>query len=127
MYLRPVFLTRSTDLFAVLDAGGHRHGAGDVLARLQRLDAHPAVIGNGRVDVHGVDARVLEHRFEVRVAHVHAEGVADGVELLRVALADGVAGRERMTLPDGDEFRPETEADDGDVDAIVIVRPHACG
>ena len=44
-------LDEIADLFAVFDAGGHRHGAGDVFARLERLDAHPAMVGDGRVDV----------------------------------------------------------------------------
>ena len=39
----------------------------------------------------------------------------------RVALADGVHVRVRMTLVDGDEFRSESQADDGDVD---LVRTH---
>ena len=52
-------------------------------------------------------------------AGIHAEGIADGLELLLIALADGVAGGQRMALPDGDEFRPETEANDGDVELFV--------
>jgi hypothetical protein len=32
-----------------------------------------------------------------------------------------------MTLPDGDEFRPETEADDGDVDLFVRHDVGSCG
>ena len=112
------FLHEFDDLFAIGDAGGHRHRAGDVLAGLQRLDAHPAVVRDGRVDVHGVHVRVFEQLFEVLVAHADAEGIAHGIELLLVALADGVAVRQRVTLPDGDEFRPETEADDGDVDLV---------
>jgi hypothetical protein len=119
MYFSPVFLTSSHDLLAVGDVRGHRHGAGDMLAGLERLDAHPTVIGNRRIDVHGVDLRVLEHRLEVRVALFDLKGIADGLELLGIALADGMAVRERMTLPDGDEFRPETEADDGDVELLL--------
>jgi hypothetical protein len=52
-------LTSSTIFLQSAMAGGHRHGAGDVLAGLQGLDAHPAVVGDGRIDVDGVDVRVL--------------------------------------------------------------------
>ena len=41
------FLDQLDDLLAVLDARGHRHGAGDVLAGLEGGDGLPAVIGDG--------------------------------------------------------------------------------
>ena len=119
MYFRPVCLHQVHDLLAVGDAGGHRHGAGHVLAGLERGDAHPGVVRDGRVDVDDVDLRVLEQLLEIRVALLDAEVVAHGVELLRVALADGVAAGVRVLLPEGDEFGPEAEADDGDVEFVI--------
>ena len=62
----------------------------------------------------GVPLGVLV-RVELRVA----EGVADRVQFRRVALADGVHVGVRMALVDGDEFRAEAEADDGDVDPAL--------
>ena len=68
--------------------------------------------------MHRVDVRVLQHLLEVRVADIHAKGIADVFQLLRITLADGIADRLRMTLPDRDELRPESEADDGDVELL---------
>ena len=47
------------DLAALVDRGAHRHGAGHVLAGLERLDRHPGVVGDGRVDVDRIDVGVL--------------------------------------------------------------------
>ena len=73
MYFRPVFFTSSTILLAVRDAGGHRHGAGDVLAGLERGEAHPRVIGNRRVDVNEIHVLVLEQRVEILIANFDAK------------------------------------------------------
>jgi hypothetical protein len=114
--LQPGLLHQLHDLLAVLDAGRHGHRTGDVLARLERGDGHPAVVGDGRVDVDGINVGILEDVGKLLVADRDIEGVPDGVQLLLVALADGVAGRFRVALPDGDEFRAEAQSDDGDVD-----------
>ena len=58
--------------------------------------------------MHRVHVRVFQQILKVRIALFHAEGIADRLQLLRIA------------LPDGDEFRPETEADDGNVDLFDI-------
>src|SRR5262249_22736963 len=63
------------ELLALLDGGGHRHGAGDVLAGPQRGQALRGVVGDGRVDVDGVDSRVPEQLVEVGVAGLDAEAV----------------------------------------------------
>ena len=63
------------DFFAVGDAGGHRHGAGDMFAGLESLDAHPTVVGNGRVDVDGVDAVSYTPRTPPANREVEIEGV----------------------------------------------------
>lgn len=91
-----------------------------MLARLQRGDAHPAVIRDRRIDMHRVHLRVLQQFLEIRVSHRHTERIADGVQLLRVALADGIHVRIRMPLVERDELRSETKADDGDIDAIFF-------
>ena len=103
------------DLLALLHAGRHRHGAGDVLARLQRLDRLPAVIGDRRVDVDGVDLRIGEQVVVGGVAFFDAELVADFVELRLGPLADGGHVRLRVALVDGDELGSEAEPDDCDV------------
>ena len=64
MYFMPGLLHQVDDLLAILDAGRHRHGAGHVLARLQRGDGLPGVVGNRRVDVDRIHVRVLQQFFE---------------------------------------------------------------
>ena len=110
------------DLFAVLDAGRHRHGAGDVLARLERRDGLPGVIGNRRVDVDRVHLRVLDQFIEIVVPFLHPECVADCIQFLARALADRVHVRLGMALVDGDEFGTKAQPDDGDVN---LSRAHA--
>ena len=108
-------LRECDDLFAVFNARRHRHGAGDVFARLQRGDTQPCVIGDRRIDMHRVHVWVFEQRLEIGVTLRHAKVITDGVELLRIALTDGVAIRVGMFLPEWNELRAEAEADDCDV------------
>ncbi len=110
------------DLLAVLDGGGHRHGAGDVFAGAQGLDGLRGVIGDGRVDVHGLDLRIGEQLVVVLITFFDSEVVGDFVELLAVALADGDETGVRMRLINGDELCAEAEPDDGDVDLAVAHR-----
>jgi len=79
------------------------------------------VIGDGRVDVDHVHSRVFEQRGEVLITRLDAEVITDGIELLRIALADGVGGGVGMLLPERDEFRSESETDNGDVDFLAHV------
>ena len=116
MYFNPVSLHEVDDLLALVERGGHRHGAGDVFAGLERLDRLAAVIGNRRVDVNGMDVRIREQVLVGSVAFRDAELVADFIQLGLGPLADGIHVRIRMTLIDRDELGAETEADDGDVD-----------
>ena len=67
----------------------------------------------------GVDVRVLQQLVVARVARLDAEAVADLVELLLVAPADGVHLGVRMALIDGNELGAEAEADDGDANLLV--------
>src|SRR6185503_3239704 len=73
------------------------------------------MIGDGRIDVDDVDIRVLEQLFEIRVAPLHPEGLADGVQLFRRALANRIHVGIGMALVNGDEFGSESESDDGNV------------
>ena len=64
---------------------------------------------------------VLEHVLEVLVAHAHTPVITAFLELLGIALTDGIAVRVRMLLPDGDELGSESETDDGDVEFLAHV------
>ena len=70
------------ELLALLDGGGHRHGAGDVLAGLEGGEALGGVVGDRRVDVDGVDVGVVEQLVVVGVADLDAEAVAALVQPL---------------------------------------------
>ena len=64
---QPGLLDEFADLLALFDRRRHRHGAHDVLAGLERLQRHPGVVGNRRVDVDEVDLRVGQHVLELGV------------------------------------------------------------
>ena len=81
-----------------------------MLAGLQGLDGHPAVVGDGRVDVDEVDVFVRQDLLVLGVALGDAELVADGVEFLLVATADRLDAAEGMALVDGDEFGAKAQA-----------------
>ncbi len=53
-------LDQINDLFAIRDAGSHRHGAGDMFASLQRRYRLPCVIRDGRIDVNHVHFGIFE-------------------------------------------------------------------
>ena len=103
------------DCFTVLDGGRHGDGAGDVLASLEGGDGLLGVIGNGGVDVDGVDRGISEDVFEIGVALFDAIFIADLVERGFGALTNGHEIGVRMALVNGDEFGTEAEADDCDV------------
>ena len=104
---------------AVFDAGGHRHGAGDVLAGLEGGEALGGVVGDRRVDVNGVDVGVGEELVVVGVADFDAETVAALLQPLFGAATDGGHLRVGVVLVDRDELGAEAEADDGDADLLV--------
>ena len=103
------------DFLAVLDAGRHWHGAGDVLAGLERRYRLPGMIGNGGVDVDRVDVRVFKQPVEIVVPILDAKRVADRIQFFAGALADGVHVGARMPLVDGNKLRAESQPDYGDV------------
>jgi hypothetical protein len=73
------------------------------------------MIGDGRIDMDGVDIRVFEQPVDVVVSFCHAKSVADGIQLFAGALADGVHVGVGMALVDGDEFGAKAQPDNGDV------------
>jgi hypothetical protein len=79
------------------------------------------VVGNGRVDVNGIDIRVGEDLFELGIADIDLPVITALLQLVGVALADGVAVGVGVLLPDGDELGSESEADDCDVDFLAHV------
>ena len=62
--------------------------------------------------------RIFEEILKVLIANIDFPVVAAFLELVGVALADRIAGRVWMLLPDRDEFSPESEADDCDVELL---------
>src|SRR5262249_28203624 len=92
---------------------------GDVLAGLQRREALRGVVGDGRVDVDGVDVGIFQQVVEAGVADLDAEAVAALVEGLLVAAADGDPFGGGGLLVAGDELGAEAEADDGDADLVA--------
>jgi len=66
--------------------------------------------------VDGIHIRVFQQLVEIVVASLHAERVADGIQLFAGALADGVHIGVRMPLIDGDKLRAKAQPDDGHVD-----------
>ena len=77
------------------------------------------MVRNGRVDVDGIDTRILKQLPKVAVAFLHPKGVTDGVELLPGPLADRVEAGMGMPLVNEDEIYPETQTKDGDVYFIL--------
>src|SRR5207247_2531429 len=63
--------------------------------------------------------RIFEQLVEIGVALLDAKGVADRVEVLLGALADGAEVGLGMTLINGDELRAKTQTDDGEVDLAL--------
>jgi hypothetical protein len=111
------------DLAALIDGRRRRHCARDVLAGFQRRDRLRRVIGNRGIDVDRVHVRIGEQRRIVGVARFDAESIAAGVELLLVAPANRVHFGIRVALVNRDEFRAESQADNGHPDLSVTAHP----
>ena len=84
-----------------------------MFAGFQRGDGLPGMIGNGRVDMHCVHLRIFDELIEIGVALLHTECVANGIQLLFGALANGIHRGVGVALIDGNEFSAESETDDG--------------
>ncbi len=103
----------------LLHRGGHRHGAGDVLPRVEAGLRHPGVRSDGGVDVDGIELRIGEQRLVAVETPLHAELIAHLLQALLVALADRVHLGVRMPLVDGDELDAESEADQKELFAKI--------
>ena len=66
-----------------------------------------------------IDVLVLQQNIEILIADIDAEVIAHVVEFLFIALANGVAVRVRMFLPERDEFRAEAKSYDGNVNLLA--------
>ena len=73
------------------------------------------VVGDGGIDVDGIDLGIGEEIGVVRVALFDAVFIANLVEMGFVALADGDQFGVWVALVDGDEFGAEAETDDCDI------------
>ncbi len=106
------------DLFAVLDRRRHGHGAGDVFASLQRRDGLFGVIGDRCIDVDRINFRILEELVVALVTLLDAVLVTDLIERGFGPLTDGRHVGVWVALIDWDEFRPESETDDSNVNFL---------
>ena len=107
-------LAQLDDAPAFVQGGRHRHRAHDMLARLERLDAHAPMLRDRGVDVHRIDVLVGEHVLVAGVAPADREGIPDLLELGWITLAERGDLGIGVALVDRDEFGAEAEADDGD-------------
>ena len=71
------------------------------------------------IDVNSVNFRIFDELLETSVAFFDGKRVANLVQLLLRALADGIHLRVRMTLINRKEFRSKSQPDDGDVDLAL--------
>lgn len=102
------------DRLAIFSARRHRHSAGHVLAGAQGFEGVFGVIGDGGVDVDGVDVWIREKGVVVGVAFGDAKLVAYLIQGIRIALAEGDDIGIWMALVDGNELGAEAEANDRD-------------
>ena len=89
-----------------------------MFAGFESLDGLLGVIGDRGVDMDRVDLGIAEEFVVIGVALRNAEGVLDGLEFLRVALADREEIGVGVGLIDRNELGTEAEADDGDIDFL---------
>ena len=109
--LQAGFCNRLADLVALFDCRRHRHGAHDMLTGAEGFEAHPSVVGDGRVDVDEVDGGVFEDLFVGGESVRDPELVGDFVKFLFVPAANGDDFGVRVTLVDGDKLCPEAQTD----------------
>src|SRR5688500_172134 len=67
----------------------------------------------------GVNVGIFEEIVEIGVTFLDAERVADVIQLFLRALANGVHVGVGMLLINGDEFGPEPQPNDGDVNLTL--------
>jgi len=69
--------------------------------------------------MHGIDLWVFDQSFEIRVALLHPERIANEVQFLLRALANCSQDRVWMTLINGDKLCPESKADNRYVELFL--------
>src|SRR4029077_1719562 len=84
------------------------------------------------IDVDHVHPRIFEQLLEIRISRLNSECIADGIQLFSRPLANCVHVGTWMPLINGNEFRSESEANNGYVDFLhalrsrrAIVRPNS--
>ena len=103
----------------IFDRGRHGDGAGYVFSGLQGCDGLFSMIGDGRIDVNGIDVRIGEEVVVALVALLDPEFVAHFIEGGLGALANCHQFSSGVALIDGDEFGAKTEADDCDTKRFI--------
>ena len=95
------------DLLAFFDGSSHGNRARNVFSSVQGFDRHPGMIGDGGVDVHGVDVRVFEEISILRVPGLDSVTIAAFVQALAVTAANRVDFRPGVLLINRDKFGSE--------------------
>ena len=125
------FVDGFAKLLALGDRRCHRHGAHDVLAGAQGFDGLRCVIGNRRVDVNGINLRIGQQFFVIRVAFRDTELVGHGVHFRLIAPTHRDEVGVGMRLVDGNKLCAKTEADEGYIKGLfahsAYVRSHTTG
>jgi len=123
-----VAFCRVDDLSAFFNSGGGGHGASDMLAGVERGNALGCVKMNGRVDMDRIHFRIAKEGFEIRIALLYSELVADFVQPRLGALADRIHVRLGMVLINRNKFLAEPQTDNSHIDFSlrhVVLLHHA--
>ena len=90
-----------------------------MLAGFQCRDALRSVQVNRGVDMHRIDFRIVDQFLEALIPFRDTVLVADFVQLLLRALADGIHVRVRVVLVDRDEFLAKPQSDNCDIQLVT--------
>ena len=83
----------------------------------ERLDGLLPVIRNRRIDMHRMHVRIRQKILIGGISFFDTILVPHFIQLCAGALADGIHVGTGVALIDRDEFGPEPETDDGNVDS----------
>ncbi len=100
-----------TDFFAFLDSRRHRHRTHDVLACLERGNAHTCMVANRAIDMNKVDFGVSQNVVEIYIALRDTERIANFMKFNLITPTDRRDIHQRMFLIDGNKLGTKTEAD----------------
>ena len=101
---QPGLPASSTMLPAIVDRGRHRHGTGNMLAGFEGRDLIQAWSGIGELMWTASNLGIFEQFTIIAVAALDLESIGDLIELLLIALADGMEPRLRMPLVERNKF-----------------------